>query len=76
MDYRGEKNPKNLKITIAKIQQLLKLNFLANDEKKGISSAHQEAAPKKKKKRKQNRTKVLPQTDYSMMKYLKHQYLY
>lgn len=50
MDYRGEKNPKNLKITIAKIQQLLKLNFLANDEKKGISSAHQEAAPKKKKK--------------------------
>lgn len=73
MDYRGKKLKIILiqtEIIIVKIQ-LFKLNFLANDEKKGISSAHPKVAQKE---RKQNRTKILPQIDYSMMKCLKQKY--
>lgn len=56
MDYRGEENLKIIltqtEITIVKIQQLFKLNILANDEKKGTISAHSKVAQKE---RKQNR---------------------
>lgn len=62
MDYRGKKLIIFLQteITIDKIQQLLKPDFLANYEKKELFLAHSKVAQKE---RKQNRKKILPQID-------------